>query len=467
MEQIKEREIFENPYVVQIDRFADSLKHLSETFLHLEDYRGTFTKDEVNEMFDRVSEKVCANCERRNWCLTENRVHTCQMVYEILCAIEEYGAELNIELKRKLQKKCLMAPRFLRETMEVFGDAKQKLLWNNKIIQNREGCAVQLTSFADMIQHTVRELDSGIFSDEHLEKRIRLQMKRNAIKVLNCIFFVARQGYYEVHLTLKTMKGQCVQTKEIAQILGKCMSRTMMPEKGERLVVGDEYCTIVCVEGPKYQTMQGVARIGKGCKSISGDTFVMGKFPGGKEGIVLSDGMGSGEEAFRESAMVVEMLEELLHAGFPVDTAIQMINTALVIGRDEVRFSTVDMCVFDLYKGSCELLKAGASNTFIRYADRVERIYSNTLPIGVVQDLEIDRKKRELSDGDFVIMMTDGVMDALPIGEQEALMSTFISGTSINNPKEMAHHILEQVLAWTGEVPVDDMTVIAVGVWKL
>ena len=28
--------------------------------------------------------------------------------------------------------------------------------------------------------------------------------------------------------------------------------------------------------------------------------------------------MGSGERAFRESTMVVEMLEELLNAGFPV-----------------------------------------------------------------------------------------------------------------------------------------------------
>ena len=34
--------------------------------------------------------------------------------------------------------------------------------------------------------------------------------------------------------------------------------------------------------------------------------------------------------------MVVEMLEELLGAGFPVKTAVQMMNTALVIGREEV-----------------------------------------------------------------------------------------------------------------------------------
>ena len=67
----------------------------------------------------------------------------------------------------------------------------------------------------------------------------------------------------------------------------------------------------------------------------------MTELPGGKQGIALSDGMGSGEDAFRESSMVVEMLEELLGAGFPVKTAVQMMNTALVIGREEVRFCTV------------------------------------------------------------------------------------------------------------------------------
>ncbi len=467
MERVKERTVFENPYVVQVDRFADSLKHLSENFLRLENCKGRFTQDEVEEMFERVSTKVCANCEKRNWCLGENRVHTCQMFYEILCAVEEYGAELNIELKRRLQKKCFNAPRFLRAAMSVFGDAKQKLLWNNKIIQNREGCVKQLVSFADMIQHTVRELDAGIFADEHLERRIRNGFKKEGIKIINCILMMTRQGRYEVHLTLKTVKQQCVQMKDVAYVLSRSIGKHMIPEKGERLAITDEYCTVVCVERPRYQTLQGVAKIGKGCEKISGDTFLLTDLPEGKVGVVLSDGMGSGETAFQESAMVVEMLEELLNAGFPTDAAIQMMNTALVIGREEVRFSTIDMCVFDLYGGTCELIKAGASTTFIRYDDRVERISSTSLPIGVLQNLEIEKVKKELRDGTFVVMMTDGVMDALPIGEQEALMSTFIRGTNIHNAKELAHHILGQVLEWTGELPQDDMTVIVIGVWKL
>ncbi len=55
---------------------------------------------------------------------------------------------------------------------------------------------------------------------------------------------------------------------------------------------------------------------------------------------------GVGRRGFRESTMVVEMLEELLEAGFGVKTAVQMMNTALVIGREEVRFSTIDVSLF-------------------------------------------------------------------------------------------------------------------------
>lgn len=84
-----------------------------------------------------------------------------------------------------------------------------------------------------------------------------------------------------------------------------------------------------------------------------------------KKGVVLSDGMGSGETACRESTLVVELLEELLEAGFPEKTAIQMINTTLVMGREEIHYSTVDMTIFDLYSGKCEIIKAGASSTFI------------------------------------------------------------------------------------------------------
>ena len=76
-------------------------------------------------------------------------------------------------------------------------------------------------------------------------------------------------------------------------------------------------------------------------------------------------------------------------------------------------------------------------------------------------------RSKELESGDFVIMVTDGVIDALSTEKQDELMKRFIRETSIQNPKELAHHILGKVLECSGEKPMDDMTVLAIGIWKI
>ncbi len=362
---------------------------------------------------------------------------------------------------------CIKAPRFLRETLETFENAKQKLVWNNKLVENREGYASQLEKFAKTLRYTTRELDAGIFEDEHLEKKIKTYLRKSGVKMLSSVFYITPQGKYEIHLTIKASKGHVIPVKELAAEVGNLVGRTMMPEQGERPIVGDEYCTITCIEGARFHTLQGIAKIGKDCDKISGDTFLLTDLPGGRKGVALSDGMGSGQEAFQESTMVVELLEELLNAGFPVKTAVQLMNTALVIGREEVRFSTIDVSLFDLYSGSCEFVKAGAATTYIKREEEIEKLHSVTLPIGVIQDIEIDTQARKLESGDFVIMVTDGVLDALPSGEQDRLMIGFLEEADMQNPKEMAHYILEKVLEYSNEAPVDDMTVLVVGIWKI
>lgn len=462
----KGQALYTSPYVAQIERFADSVKQLSQTFLLMEEKKKAFTGEEVDGMFDRVKERVCGQCEKCSWCWGENFVHTYQMGYEILSAADHYGTELNMETKRKLQQRCLMAPRFLREMLEAFHDARQNMMWMNRIVQSREGCAIQMDTFAEMLRVTTRELEKSMFTDERMEKKIVSGLKRKGVRVLYTNFFLNREGKYEVHITARAIQEKCVTFQEICREISWITGHRLIPEGNPFQTLGKEYVTVICLEGPAFYTLQGVARIGKGCSKISGDNFTMMDLPGGRQSAALSDGMGFGERACKESTLVIELLEELLEAGFPEKTAIQMINTTLVLGREEIHYSTVDMSVFDLYTGTCEIIKAGASSTFIKHGGKVEHLSSTSLPIGVVHKLELDSVVRKLEDGDFVIMVTDGVLDALPVGEQDVLLETIIQGTAMINPKEMAHHILQQVLNWTGKEPEDDMTVLVVGVWE-
>ena len=102
-----------------------------------------------------------------------------------------------------------------------------------------------------------------------------------------------------------------------------------------------------------------------------------------------------------------------------------------------------------LNKVSCVIIRAisdkADNSAAVSYTHlKVEKISSTTLPIGVLQDIEIQTDTRVLSSGDYVIMVTDGVMDALPAGEQDTLMCAFIEGTDIVNPKELAQDVYKR-----------------------
>ena len=458
--------LHESPYVEQIEKYADSLQRLSQMFLRLEEKKEAFSNEEVEAMFSRVRDKVCGRCGKCDWCWGENFIHTYQMGYDILSAVDHYGNELNTEVKRRLMQQCEKAPRFLREMLAGFHEARQNIIWVNRMARSRECCAIQLDTFADMIRSSARELENSIFSDDRLKKKLEGALRKKGLRVLGIRFFMNPEGKYEIHVTARTLAGQTIPVKEVVKTVTETTGRRFVLPGGSTGTVGPEYVTVVCREGTAFYTMQGMAKIGKGCSRISGDNFALLDLQGGRQAAILSDGMGAGEDACRESTMVIELLEELLGAGFPEKAAIRMLNAALVMGREEIHYSTVDMTIFDLYTGTCEIVKAGASSTFIKKSGQIEHLSSSSLPIGVVNRIEIDAATRQLDDGDFVIMVTDGVLDALPVGEQDILLETIIQGTDMCNPKELAHHVLEQVLAWTGKEPMDDMTVLAAGIWR-
>lgn len=59
--------------------------------------------------------------------------------------------------------------------------------------------------------------------------------------------------------------------------------------------------------------------------------------------------------------MVLDLVERFLEAGFSVETAIRMMNSAMVMKGADDLYSTVDLCKINLYTGMAELYKIGRS----------------------------------------------------------------------------------------------------------
>ena len=116
------KELEMNPYVIQIDKFVNSLEKLSRAFLHLEDKQEGITDETYQIMREDVRERVCKQCDHHRSC------NDMKLLRELVHTIEHYGAELNVEVKRKIQKQCAHEPQFLRAVSDVYKNEKQNEL---------------------------------------------------------------------------------------------------------------------------------------------------------------------------------------------------------------------------------------------------------------------------------------------------------------------------------------------------
>ena len=199
---------------------------------------------------------------------------------------------------------------------------------------------------------------------------------------------------------------------------------------------------------------------------MSGDNFSLFTLENGHYHICLSDGMGSGPDAFRESDMVVELMEKFLEAGFPAETAIRMMNSAMVLQGDKDTFSTLDLSEVDLYSGDLSITKVGAAPTFIKRGEKVECLSAPSLPAGSRILEPAQPLHTTLGKGDFLVMVTDGVLEYLHVKEPEEKMCEIIASIRTDNATAMATTILNRVLLFAGNHAMDDMTVLALGMWE-
>ena len=343
--------------------------------------------------------------------------------------------------------------------------AKVHAVWNARMEEQRVAVAAQLTEVSGIMEGAIRRAYETK-EDSFLEKQLKKQLYKKGILLKKVYVYDNENKRKEVYLTIKTKKKRCIPNKEAAEILSEVTGTAMMPSRETRAFVRNEYTSTCFVERTNFEILYGVERSVGDYQQISGDSF---SFLHQQEGTFLaslSDGMGTGLNAYQESEKVVDLLEQFLEAGFSKEAAVKMINSALVLRSDGKTFSTIDISSIDLYSGVCEFLKIGAATSFIKRGNWVETITSTSLPAGIFQQTDVETTCRKLYDGDMVVMVTDGVLDVLPLEHQEKMMKDIILEHQTNNPKELADYILSRVRQYKGSRFCDDMTVLVVGIWN-
>ena len=387
---------------------------------------------------------------------------------------EELGSILPEYGRRKL----LTYADSIRELADSFKETEQiqrdggknqdrrDYVWQKRLNENKELMVTHLEEMAQIMLSLAEETRRCIPMGERRFKQIAHALREVGIQIKNLYLIENGMGHMEVSLTMKNMRADTLSSEEIGDLLSVLLNMHLVSAGDNAFFIGEEWQTYYFVQEAKFHVLTGVAKAVKETEKISGDNYAFFEGNAGNLTAVLSDGMGSGEKACTDSTMVVELMQKFLEAGFQMEVAIQMINSALLAGGENANMSTLDLCSLDLYNGECRFVKVGSACSYIKRQHLVDRISSGNLPLGIFQKPDTEAVGRTLMDGDYVIMVSDGILDALSQGIGEDMLSELIGGSSLENPGEMANAILNFCIHQCRGHIRDDMTVLVIGIWK-
>jgi stage II sporulation protein E len=211
---------------------------------------------------------------------------------------------------------------------------------------------------------------------------------------------------------------------------------------------------------PALRAESGVARLPKRGSYISGDSYAGEPLGDNRYLMALSDGMGVGRSAAAESRQCVSLLREILKAGFNSDVAVKTVNSALLLHSPEESFATVDMALVDLTTGRTEFVKVGAAPSFVKRGRDVTVVKVSSVPVGIINQVQVEPEFRNLRPGDLLVMITDGVWDVCKNDiDKERWILDYLRRESSSDPEEVAESLLARALDLMPEVG-DDMTVL-------
>lgn len=358
-----------------------------------------------------------------------------------------------------------LARSYTREFQPEQQKDRQSLLTERRLWENRQVIRCHLTEMARIMTEVACEVMCYRPMEERKKRLIVQAMRQEGIRVENPCYASREDGRTEIVLTMSAIKKNGISAEEVADMISVLLDRRLKLSISSPYVVEKEPHSFVLEEETKYLVLTGFSRAVKENETISGDNYVVMETEKGKLTVILSDGTGSGEKAGKDSERVLDLMEKMLEAGYSDDTAIDMVNTALFAAGDDQNHPTLDICDIDLYRGSCELRKVGGAVTFLKRAGDVESLAAGSLPLGIFQQVEAVPIQKKLQDGDYLIMVSDGVVDAF--GEEDyRTLCSFLAGIKEQNPGEIAEKLLRAALCAGGGRIQDDMTVGAIGIWK-
>lgn len=435
---------------------------LADTFDKIREKDKVIDTRDIASIVDMIHNDECRNCSMRRRCWDLNFTHTYTLMSEILEELEDNGEVTIDSVSVDFRKECLKPEQIVKVANYYYKLFLVDYNWSLRFSESRKLIANQIKSISRSIESLSKDLEGNIVLDLEKEKNIYDQLQRCGINVNRVSYMSKGKDDFEITIEKNTCRDGCMCEKKLIKILSDVVDEDITAQKIGCHSLGGK-CKISFTKAQKYKAITEVAGMSRDGHILCGDNYTYMDISDGKYMVAISDGMGKGKKAYEESYITIDILEKMMDAKIDDEIVINTINNMLLLkSSDEEMFSTLDLGIIDLKKGTLETIKMGACSTYIkRNNEDIDLISSSSLPVGILSDIKLDRKTSKIKYGDYVIMVSDGILDA---GKNNNLgdnwLIYFLQKINTTNPKEIANEILDRALEIQDGVVEDDMTVL-------
>ncbi len=437
---------------------AQRLEHMSQGFRKLYECAcrpesARTPRSEAGAVFDRAADAVCRTCPGMDRCWRTGGRRTVELLAPLLDRMNRQGRLKTEELPEAFRAQCTQAEAFAGAVNGELRGLMYRRQYRARLKEGRAAAYGQFLDMAEVMEGAAREMSGAAGPDLAAERRLIRYMRSRELDGVCSVF---RDSGGRLHGVLEGAGVEALgdepdYLEQLSQTVGVRLCRVGGREPG-RMVLRQAEPLAVSV---------GIATMKKEGESVSGDRGTYFKTDGGMLCVILSDGMGAGEEAARESVAAVEILEELLKAGVEPGCAMRLLNSsAMLKNGEDWGYATVDLCCVDLFTGDTRFYKYGAAPSYVKTGRAIRRVKCTSLAAGMLAGEESapDMVKMRLRPGNVALIASDGV---LAENNDQWLRDILASSDGVET-KVLAKTALRAAVGRFGNA--DDMTALAIRV---
>ncbi|MGE5559628.1 MAG: stage II sporulation protein E [Chloroflexota bacterium] len=415
----------------------------------------------LDKLLNTIASRVCNSCPSYRTCWDADFYRTYKVLIDMLALAEQNGGVAASDLDDDQRRRCVRLNDLLTTVNYLFEMYRTEHFWQKRVSESREIVSGQLRGISQIMTSLASEIRLDVEFQDELEDILAAELTERDLpyRTLSAVRNAGR--HVEVTLACEPCDHYDDCARSYAPVIGKVIGQTLGVEKCECSWRNPKQsCLFKLYPTRAFDFRVGVAKRAKAGGLVNGDTHLTKELRDGKLLAILSDGMGNGPRAAMESRATIGLLDELVEVGFDVELAVRTVNSILVLRSPEEIFATVDLIVIDLHTGEGGFIKIGACPTYIVRSGEVTRIKLASLPLGILNSIDVEQSRQTLRAGDLVIMVSDGVLTGRD-GQRDDWLIRLLKRSQGQDPQAIADEVLTRGLA-ASAADSDDMTVVVI-----